>query len=102
MARRDNVHKTNRSIPIFIPEMCSATLHADGSGKIVGHLGLCRTYFHGHGITASPGRVATMHIVDWLGSPDERSIGISLMRLSHQGVETQFGLGVSQSAARRG
>ena len=39
--------------------------------------------------------MATIHIIDWLGSAQERSIGISLMRLSHQGVDTQFGLGVS-------
>ena len=94
---RNKAYKTSRSIPIFISKVRSATL-CNGSGKIVGHLGLCRTYFHGHGITASSGRVTTMHIVDWLGSPDERSLGISLMRLSHQRVETQFGLGVSQSA----
>jgi hypothetical protein len=68
------------------------------SGRIVGHLGLCRTYFEGQGIGMPSGRVATMHIIDWLGSRERRSIGISLMRLSHQGVETQFGLGVSPSA----
>jgi hypothetical protein len=68
------------------------------SGKIAGHLGLCRTYFEGQGISNSAGRVATMHIIDWLGSPEQRSIGISLMRLSHKGAETQFGLGVSLSA----
>jgi hypothetical protein len=68
------------------------------SGRIVGHLGLCRTYFEGQGIGGSSGRVPTMHIIDWLGSPERRSIGISLMRLSHRGVETQFGLGVSPSA----
>jgi hypothetical protein len=70
----------------------------DASGKIVGHLGLCRTHFRGRGITVSSGRVATMHIIDWLGSSEARSIGINLMRLSHQGGETQFGLGVSPSA----
>jgi hypothetical protein len=70
----------------------------NASGRIVGHLGLCRTYFRGQGIAVSSGRVATMHIIDWLGSPEERSIGLSLMRLSHQEVETQFGLGVSPSA----
>ena len=70
----------------------------DASGKIIGHLGLCRTHFRGRGIAVSSGRVATMHIIDWLGSPEARSIGIDLMRLSHQGAETQFGLGVSPSA----
>jgi hypothetical protein len=68
------------------------------SKKIVGHLGLCRTHFRGKGIVAPSGRVETMHIIDWLGSSEQRAIGISLMRLSHEGVETQFGLGVSPSA----
>ena len=44
------------------------------------------------------GRVPTIHIIDWLGSPDHRSIGISLMRKAHQGPTTQFGLGVSPAA----
>jgi hypothetical protein len=66
--------------------------------KIVGHLGLCRTYFQGKGITAPCGRVETMHIIDWLGSRERRAIGIGLMRLAHQGADTQFGLGVSPSA----
>ena len=70
----------------------------DESGRIVGHLGLCRTCFRGLGIRSSAGRVSTMHIIDWLGSAEVRSIGISLMRLSHDGAETQFGLGVSPSA----
>ena len=68
------------------------------SKKIVGHVGLCRTYFRGKGICCPSGQVRTMHIIDWLGSAEQRAIGISLMRLSHEGVETQFGLGVSQSA----
>ena len=39
-----------------------------------------------------------MHIIDWLGSAEVRSVGINLMRLSHKEVATQFGLGVSSSA----
>ena len=70
----------------------------DDSGKIVGHLGLCRTFFEGRGIAGPSGRVETMHIIDWLGSPDQKSVGISLMRLSHKDAATQFGLGVSPSA----
>jgi hypothetical protein len=70
----------------------------DQGGRIVGHLGLCRTFFEGQMISAAGRRVATMHIIDWLGSSNQRSIGISLMRQSHQGVATQFGLGVSPSA----
>ena len=40
----------------------------------------------------------TIHIIDWLGSPEHRAVGMSLMRRAHQGVATQFGLGVSQAA----
>ena len=93
--------KARKTQPIDSDHHCHAPLSyvaLNKSGKIVGHLGLCRTYFRGQGITGPSGRVATMHIIDWLGSPEQRSIGISLMRLSHQGVETQFGLGVSPSA----
>jgi len=68
------------------------------AGPIIGHLGLCRTAFEGRAIAAHGGRVTTIHIIDWLGSPEHRSVGMSLMRQAHQGVETQFGLGVSQSA----
>jgi len=68
------------------------------AGSIIGHLGLCRTAFEGQAIAARGGRVATIHIIDWLGSPDHRAVGMSLMRQAHQGVETQFGLGVSQAA----
>jgi hypothetical protein len=70
----------------------------DEAGRIAGHLGLCRTDFEGHALAVSGGRVPTIHIIDWLGSPEHRAIGMSLMRRAHQGVGTQFGLGVSQAA----
>jgi hypothetical protein len=68
------------------------------AGPIIGHLGLCRTAFEGRAITTHGGQVTTIHIIDWLGSPDHRAVGMSLMRQAHQGVATQFGLGVSQAA----
>ncbi len=70
----------------------------DEAGRIVGHLGLCRTEFEGQALSAMGGRVPTIHIIDWLGSPEHRALGMSLMRRAHQGVVTQFGLGVSQAA----
>ena len=70
----------------------------DETGKIIGHLGLCRTLFEGRAINATGGQLSTIHIIDWLGSPDHRAVGISLMRKAHEGVATQFGLGVSQAA----
>ena len=44
----------------------------DESGRIVGHLGLCRTAFEGQALAAAGGRVPTIHIIDWLGSPEHR------------------------------
>ena len=70
----------------------------DESGRIIGHLGLCRTAFEGQALASAGGRVGTIHIIDWLGSPEHKAVGMSLMRLAHQGVATQFGLGVSQAA----
>jgi hypothetical protein len=70
----------------------------DEAGRIAGHLGLCRTEFEGRALAALGGRVPTIHIIDWLGSPEHRALGMSLMRRAHQGVATQFGLGVSQAA----
>jgi hypothetical protein len=70
----------------------------DEAGRIIGHIGICRTEFQGAALTPAGGRAATIHIIDWLGSPEHRALGMSLMRQAHQGVETQFGLGVSQAA----
>jgi len=67
-------------------------------GRLIGHIGICRTTFEGHATAVIGGQVATIHIIDWLGSPDHRAIGMSLMRKAHEGVPTQFGLGVSQAA----
>jgi hypothetical protein len=70
----------------------------DQAGQIVGHVGLCRTDFVGRAIIAPGERASTMHIIDWLGSREARAVGVSLMRKAHEGVDTQFGLGVSQAA----
>jgi hypothetical protein len=70
----------------------------DESGRIIGHLGLCRTAFEGRALAAAGGRVSTIHIIDWLGSPEHKAVGMSLMWRAHQGVAAPFGLGVSQAA----
>ena len=70
----------------------------DENGAIIGHLGLCRTAFEGQALKVHGGRIPTIHIIDWLGSPDHRAVGTSLMRKAHEDVATQFGLGVSQAA----
>jgi len=66
----------------------------DDSGAIVGHVGICRTAFVGKGIE-SP--VETLHMIDWLGSREHRSVGSSLMRKAHASAATQFGLGGSNA-----
>lgn len=70
-------------------------LARDSEGEVAGCVGLCRTAFEGDGLG---GRVETIHIIDWLGSADHPGVGTALMRRAHQGVPTQFGLGVSPSA----
>ena len=70
----------------------------DEIGQIIGHLGLCRTTFLGQALSALGGQASTIHIIDWLGSPEHRAVGTSLMRKAHEGVLTQFGLGVSPAA----
>src|SRR5262249_36912426 len=52
----------------------------------------------GAALAGAGGCVPTIHIIDWLGSPEHRAVGMSLMRTAHQAVATQFGLGVSQAA----
>jgi hypothetical protein len=70
-------------------------LARDDTGQIIGHVGICRTFFQGTSIAGS--RIQTLHMIDWLGSPAHRSIGASLMRKAHEGVVTQFGLGGSEA-----
>ena len=67
----------------MIESECSDTalsyVGRDEAGRIVGHLGLCRTEFEGQALSALGGRVPTIHIIDWLGSPEHRALGMSLM-----------------------
>jgi hypothetical protein len=80
------------------PEAALSYVARDDSGRIIGHLGLCRTAFEGTALAAAGGRVATIHIIDWLGSPEHKAVGMRLMWRAHQGVAAPFGLGVSQAA----
>jgi hypothetical protein len=83
-----------------VDSLCDAPLSyiaRDDTGPIIGHLGLCRTAFEGADLLTHGG-VKTIHIIDWLGAPGYRSIGMSLMRCAHQSAPTQFGLGVSEAA----
>jgi hypothetical protein len=69
----------------------------DESGLIIGHVGLCRNAFCGRGIDAAGGLVPTLHMMDWLGSPGRRFVGVALMRRAHEGTPTQFGIGGSEA-----
>ena len=64
-------------------------------GHVIGHVGICRTAFEGDAIPS--GRIATLHMIDWLGSAEHRSVGTSLMRRAHESAPTQFALGGSES-----
>jgi hypothetical protein len=89
------VHTQDRERGINCPRSFVAR---DERGQVIGHIGICHTAFEGRAIQACGGRVPTIHIIDWLGSPHHRAIGMSLMRRAHEVAVTQFGLGVSQSA----
>jgi hypothetical protein len=70
----------------------------DEAGRIIGHVGIVPGRFEGQGLTAGP--VSTLHMIDWLGARDRRSVGTSLMRRAHQEAATQFVL-VANARARR-
>lgn len=72
-------------------------LARDESGAIVGHLGFCPTAFTGSTIDAPGGRVPALHMIDWLGSPTRRGVGVSLMRKVNEIAPVQFGLGGSRA-----
>jgi hypothetical protein len=66
----------------------------DESGAIVGHLGFCPVEF-----VVSPGGdcVPALHMIDWLGSPRRRGVGVSLMRRVNELAPVQFGVGGSRA-----
>ncbi len=70
-------------------------LARDDAGQIIGHVGICRTFFDGDAILS--GRVATLHMMDWLASAEHRSVGVSLMRKIHESVPTQFVVGGTEA-----
>lgn len=97
--RQDQPHELNISVQqnadFTVP--CSF-IARNNAGQIIGHIGICRTTFEGQSLASHGGQVPTIHIIDWIGSPEYRAIGMSLMRKAHEGTSTQFGLGVSQAA----
>ncbi len=66
----------------------------DEAGAIVGHVGICPTAFAAPGL-AEP--IPALHMIDWLGSREHRSVGASLMRRAHEAAPVQFGLGGSDA-----
>ena len=74
----------------------------DEAGAIVGHVGFVPTAFAAPGLSAP---VSALHMIDWLGSREHRSVGASLMRRAHEAAPVQIGLGGSdagRSVIRRG
>ena len=65
-------------------------------GRIVGHVGLVKSGFVD---TSRPAWcVPALHMIDWLGSKEQRSVGVSLMRRAHAEAEAQYVLGGSDAA----
>ena len=67
---------------------------------MIGHIGISLTAFEGEAIPGGP--IATLHMLDWLGSASHRSVGVSLMRKANDPRRTQFGLGGGADAHRVG
>ena len=67
---------------------------------MIGHIGISLTAFEGVAIPGGP--IATLHMLDWLGSAGHRSVGVSLMRKANDRAPTQFGLGGGADAHRVG
>jgi hypothetical protein len=74
----------------------------DETGRIIGHLGVCRTAFEGKALAAAGGRIETLHVIDWLGSPGHKALGASLLRRAQQGVAMQFAVGATEVATAIG
>ena len=78
-------------------------LARDDGSRAVGHVGICRTWFESDQIPT--GRIATLHMIDWLGSAVQRAVGVSLMRRANAQAPIQFGVGASEvgrAVAKRG
>lgn len=69
---------------------------AEGTGRVVGHLGVCPGRFRGPGLPAEG--VSTAHMIDWLSSEAGKGVGATLMRRMHRSSETQYGFGASAAA----
>jgi predicted N-acetyltransferase YhbS len=73
---------------------------AKSGGRIVGHVGISQVDVTFAGPDDQPRRVSALHMMDWLGSPEHRGVGASLMRHVHPRAEVQYVLGSSDSSRR--
>src|SRR4051812_27500236 len=71
----------------------------DEGGRIVGHVGIVPGRFEGEALAAGP--VSTLHMIDWLGAREHRSVGTALMRRAHRGAATPY-MRVANDLARGG
>jgi hypothetical protein len=67
-------------------------------GRIMAHLGLFLTTLRI--ADESPREVTLLHMVDWLGSPEQRSAGARLMLRANSMAQTQYGVGGSAAGRR--
>jgi hypothetical protein len=65
------------------------------TGRIVGHLGVCPSRFHGRGFGLPVDGVSTLHMIDWLSAKNAVGVGARLMRRAHQATTVQYGFGGS-------
>lgn len=80
-----------------LKEQPRSLLARDEAGQVVGHVGLRHTRWR---LIGSSWEVATLHMIDWLGSPSHRGVGLSLLRAANRLAKTQYVLGGSAIARR--
>jgi hypothetical protein len=71
-------------------------LARDDQGQVIGHIGVCWTVLQGRGLPAEG--IASLHMMDWLGTPGQGAVGVSLMRRANAGATIQHGIGGSSDA----
>ena len=70
---------------------------SDPRGEIVGHVGIWPTRFRVVRDRSVVDTVMSLHMIDWLASPEHRGVGARLMRQVHGLVESQYAFGGTQA-----
>jgi hypothetical protein len=66
------------------------------TGRVVGHVGVCPTRFHGGRLPANG--ISALHGIDWLGSEAVKGVGAKLLWRSHKAFDVAYIVGASDAA----